>query len=68
MSNPSLLLLDEPTIALDQASTRKLLEVIASHTKSGAAVVIVTHDPAAFSTLSPRRYKLDQGRLSEVAC
>ena len=42
-SEPDLLLLDEPITGLDLASQERILEIIATETASGAAVVMSTH-------------------------
>jgi ABC-type Mn2+/Zn2+ transport system ATPase subunit len=42
-SAPDLLLLDEPITGLDLASQERILEIIATETASGAAVVMSTH-------------------------
>ena len=40
----SLLLLDEPTTGLDPAATEALHEILASISRAGVAIVMVTHD------------------------
>ena len=40
-------LLDEPTIGLDEASTRDLMEAIAEHRAAGGLVIAATHVPLA---------------------
>jgi ABC-type Mn2+/Zn2+ transport system ATPase subunit len=42
-SSPDLLLLDEPITGLDLASQERILEIIATETASGTAVVLSTH-------------------------
>jgi len=41
----SLWLLDEPTVGLDDASLRILVDMIAEHRRSGGMVVLATHGP-----------------------
>lgn len=43
---PQLLLADEPTGALDQATGRRVIDVVTEHaTRTHATVVVATHDP-----------------------
>jgi ATP-binding cassette, subfamily C, bacterial CydD len=56
------LLLDEPTAHLDQASARHLLSVIQSG-QVGRTVVLVTHGPLPPAAYGSRVVTLDQGRL-----
>jgi ABC-type lipoprotein export system ATPase subunit len=45
IGNPSLLLADEPTAALDCANGRAILELLANSAgQAGCSVVIVSHD------------------------
>ncbi|CAN5153425.1 ABC transporter ATP-binding protein [soil metagenome] len=55
---PRVLLFDEPTNGLDLARRAELDRVIASHAKSGGAVVVATHDRAFASATGARRVDL----------
>ncbi|MDB4941337.1 MAG: transporter, ATP-binding protein [Labilithrix sp.] len=46
VNDPLLLLADEPTGALDSATTRQVMELFGSLHAQGITVVLVTHDPA----------------------
>ena len=46
LHSPPILLADEPTGNLDPASTAVVMQAFKDHAASGAAVVIVTHDPS----------------------
>lgn len=46
VTQPKLLLADEPTAALDAASSRLVIEQIARYVHSGGAAIIASHDPA----------------------
>jgi ABC-type lipoprotein export system ATPase subunit len=43
--NATLMLLDEPTSQLDEASAERMAHVLVSAARSGVAVVVATHDP-----------------------
>jgi putative ABC transport system ATP-binding protein len=45
VTRPSVLFADEPTGALDTASARVVLELMAGMTAGGQTIVMVTHDP-----------------------
>ncbi|MDM4764142.1 ATP-binding cassette domain-containing protein [Galbitalea sp. SE-J8] len=46
LGEPRVLLADEPTGNLDPASARVVVNAFHAHANTGAAVVVVTHDPA----------------------
>jgi cell division transport system ATP-binding protein len=62
-NSPSLILVDEPTGNLDAISTSQVMELLARCNKSGATVVIVTHDEAIYRHTAHRVMKIDNGRL-----
>jgi ABC-type iron transport system FetAB ATPase subunit len=61
---PSVLLLDEPTGALDEDSTRKVEAVVREAMQSGASVVMVTHDQALAARIADQRYRMADRKLS----
>ena len=65
---PELLLLDEPFSGLDSPSRAVLLpDLQRVLTQTGAAVVIVTHDPREAAALANRTGVLSRGRLLQMA-
>jgi putative ABC transport system ATP-binding protein len=63
VTDPDLLLADEPTGNLDAASAQEVLTLLSRLNKEfGKTVVMVTHDPHAAKTASNIRY-LDKGEL-----
>lgn len=62
---PSVLLLDEPTAALDAEAERAVETLIQSIRKEGAAVLLVTHSEAQADRLADRRYIIEDGQLRE---
>ncbi|HEB96865.1 MAG TPA: ATP-binding cassette domain-containing protein [Sedimenticola thiotaurini] len=60
---PALLFADEPTGSLDQATGRRISELLfRMRESSGATLLLVTHDPG-LAAACDRRLQLDQGRL-----
>jgi cobalt/nickel transport system ATP-binding protein len=60
---PDVLLLDEPTAALDPASQTQIVELLASWKDSGRTVVIATHDLDALEDVADTCYLLKDGQL-----
>ena len=71
-------LLDEPTVALDAASSTALTEIANAHLHNGGLILAATHFPLSFKTFSelklswPRQFAQDyfmpnQGAFDEVA-
>lgn len=64
--DPELLLLDEPTSAADPGSARALHDALAGMHARGAAVVLITHHPAAVASLATRALRVADGRVDEI--
>jgi len=62
IQRPSILLADEPTGALDQATGRSILALFDDLHQTGATVIVVTHDPSVAAWF-PRTIRLRDGRL-----
>ncbi len=60
---PSVLALDEPTVALDGHGLAVLDRVLARTTAAGAAVVLVTHDLEYARSVAHTLVRLESGRL-----
>jgi putative ABC transport system ATP-binding protein len=63
---PPVLLLDEPTGALDTASTGKVEQVVREAMGRGTAVVMVTHDLALAGRIAQARYQMADRRLTPL--
>ncbi len=63
MSQPALLLLDEPTTGLDPLGRREVQDQIAAIRKDGHAVLLATHDMAEAERLCDRVAVIAQGRI-----
>ena len=63
ISNPSAILADEPTAALDSANGQTILRILADFARdSGRSVLVVTHDPRLMPFAS-RIVSIEDGRL-----
>ncbi len=63
---PSVVLLDEPTTGLDREGVARLVEIVAEEVKRGCVVTVVSHEPAIFEALTPRRIVLERGRVVDA--
>lgn len=62
ISNPELLLADEPTGNLDPGNGRMLMSLVDDYHKNGGTVVLVSHDPVA-AKYSNRSLTLERGKI-----
>lgn len=67
VADSPVLLLDEPTGALDGDSARRVEQILRERMAQGLALVLVTHDPAQAERLANRRYVMAAGRLEAAA-
>ena len=65
MARPKVLLLDEPTAALDAASEAAVESLISSRIQAGVAVLWVTHDEAQAKRIARRRLVVEAGRVCQ---
>ena len=63
LNRPGLVLADEPTGNLDEASGDIVLTALADYARAGGAVLMVTHDPRA-SRIASRTLAMRAGRLA----
>ncbi len=63
ITQPQVLLLDEPTRGLDEEAKAKLGDLVRSFRAKGMAILVVTHDVEFMLTLADRLCILDAGRL-----
>jgi zinc transport system ATP-binding protein len=60
ISNPNLLILDEPTSSLDPSMRERFYELLQSKHKQGMTILLVTHDVASIGEKVDRIIYLDQ--------
>ncbi|MGE8682442.1 MAG: ABC transporter ATP-binding protein [Achromobacter marplatensis] len=63
---PRVLLLDEPTAALDQAATALVEAAMQRYLDGGAAILMVTHSPEQAQRLARRCWRMEAGRLEPL--
>lgn len=69
MESPDLLVLDEPTNALDESGVALIQDIVHAQADRGAAVLVASHDAVVLSALADRIYELYEGRIKgEVCC
>jgi putative ABC transport system ATP-binding protein len=62
VSNPAVLLADEPTGNLDSVTGRQVLDLLGRLHRSGTTIVLITHDPRVAAVAS-RVVRMHDGRL-----
>jgi cell division transport system ATP-binding protein len=63
VTDPPLLLADEPTGNLDPELALDIMDIIADAHARGTTVIVATHDPSLLERYRHRRLELSQGRL-----
>jgi len=65
VTEPAVLFLDEPTTALDSGSVALALAAVERRRAAGAAVVVVTHDPAIAAGWADRVVRIEAGKAAD---
>lgn len=63
IDEPEVLLLDEPTGALDTKATGQAEQLIKNFAKAGGTILLVSHDPAQVKRLAIRKLSIRDGKL-----
>lgn len=66
MERPELLVLDEPTNALDEDGAAAVHQIVCEENKRGCTVLIASHNKADIDSLCRRKFKMNEGCLQEV--
>ena len=64
INDPEIIIADEPTGDLDDDTTEMVLKLLKTYAEKGAAVLMVTHEKAAFS-YADDIYRMEKGSLSK---
>ena len=65
MEKPDLLVVDEPTNALDDSGVEQICTILRRERDRGALVVIACHDSLLLQTLSDEIYKIYEGKVTK---
>ncbi len=63
--NPSLILADEPTTALDVSVQKRILQLFRKLREEGKSIILVTHDFGVVAEVADRVIVLKDGRIAE---
>ena len=66
MEKPELLVLDEPTNALDDEGVETVRNILFEEKERGATILIASHNKEDISILCDRIFKMSEGRLREI--
>jgi putative ABC transport system ATP-binding protein len=64
VTDPTMILADEPTGNLDSRASREVLEILSGLNKSGHTIILITHDPNV-AGVAERVVEMADGRLRE---
>lgn len=68
MEKPELILLDEPTNALDYAGIEQIHNIIREERDRGALIIVACHDMTILNRISDTILYVDSGRVQEKGC
>ena len=64
MEKPELILLDEPTNALDEKGIRDISNIICEEKERGALIVIASHDASFLAKIADEIFAVSEGKVS----
>jgi len=65
MERPDLIILDEPTNALDEQSVKNLRKLLLSEKERGALLIVASHDVGEVKLLADEMFYMENGRIKE---
>ncbi len=65
-NEPKVLLLDEPTAALDDESTGRVAELLSRTLRAHTGLIVVSHDTALVDVIGGRGFTMANGRLARA--
>lgn len=65
MEEPDLLVLDEPTNALDEEGVELVRNILLEEKKRGATILIASHNKEDIELLSDEKFRISNGRLEQ---
>lgn len=64
MEHPDLILLDEPTNALDTDGVEMVQEIIQREKQRGALIILSCHDPEVLDSMADEIYHIQEGKIT----
>ena len=65
VSEPDIIILDEPMTYLDFEAKKHLIEYLRAIKKSGKTIIVISHYPDYYKSLTDRRFIIADGKISE---
>ena len=66
LRKPTVMLLDEPTTNMDQEARRRTIQLLCSLKEQGIALLVASHDPKHFYSLTNSWLELSAGRIKNL--
>lgn len=63
MEDPEIIILDEPTNALDESSVTSLHNIIQKHKQQGALIIVSSHDSEELGFLADEIFEIESGKI-----
>lgn len=67
LTNPEILLLDEPITSMDQDSRLRTIQLLINLKQQGVALVVTSHDPVHFGALTDTLLQISEGRVHRLS-
>ena len=66
MENPKIIILDEPFNGIENATAKKVRDILKSEAKSGKIVILASHIKEDIELLSDEIYRVDNGIVTKL--
>lgn len=66
MEKPDVIMLDEPTNALDEAGVEEIRQIILEEKERGALILIASHNKEDIKLLTDELYRVENGKVEKV--
>lgn len=67
ISNPKILILDEPTAGIDKKTSQRLYQLLQNLTQQGITVLMVTHDLSGCASYLSKTFCVENGNVCELS-
>ncbi len=68
MERPDVIMLDEPTNALDEEGVEEIRKLIIAEKERGALILLASHNSEDIRILADCLYRVDSGRINQEVC